>query len=107
MSQMCANSECERYGEQVRVLGGCDVCLEPLVRWRDPNVPTIEQIAYIVQDVARLEGRPVPRDEIERILRNSLSIHKQWLDRLLTVDWKARLNELAVLDAAPTNTQGD
>lgn len=98
-TMMCGNAECERNGQQVRVLGGCEVCLQPLVAWVDPDVPTVEQIAYIVEDVSRLEGKHVPRFEIEHILRTNATIRAEWLERLSGVDWKRRLNEIHTEDA--------
>lgn len=79
-------------------MGGCESCGTALVPWRDPNVPTVEQIAYIVCDVAEMEGKPVPRGEIERILRSDPVIHAQWLKRLEDIDWKRRLNEIHLID---------
>lgn len=69
-----------------------------MVKWHDPKVPTIEQIAYIVCDVSRLEGKSVPRAMIEAILAGDKDIHQQWLDRLKEIDWQRRLNEIHVMD---------
>lgn len=80
-------------------MGGCEECFQPLVPWVDPDAPTIEQIAYIVCDVAELEGKPVPRLEIERILRSNRKLHDEWIARLSEIDWRHRLNEIHIADA--------
>lgn len=90
---MCPNPECPEYSKRRTVLGGCE-CGTALIPWRDPDVPTVEQIAYIVCDVAELEGKPVPRNEIERILHRDQKIHEMWLNKLSEIDWKLRLLEI-------------
>lgn len=99
-TMMCPNPDCAQVNVKRTVLGGCESCGNTLVLWVDPDVPTIEQIAYIVCDVALFDkGKILPRHEIEKILTSNKVLRDEWLKRLSEIDWKRRLNEIHIQDA--------
>lgn len=81
---MCPNEACPRYGQETRLLGGCD-CGTLLVRYR--TEPTNEQLARLVSmfsmsTVAEEEGiGPISVEMAQQWLDADPSLRAAWLVR--------------------------